>query len=227
MVLSRALCDLGAGLALVAAAVWGDLPIEHTQTDSCMAIALCYHFATCAAEGWSLVFSIQLLRSLRNPFVAYKPHLLRSHALVCGIASGLTALLWATEGYGVGTCRFCWMNEQWGPSAVSFYVPVIGMFAFGLFALVVATRGWPALSVHAHRMRQDVLYQCVLYTGAFITYASIEGCGYALLYAMENQENTAVTALQVSAQASTATVSSGACRLSKQLLDGGTCWLTY
>jgi hypothetical protein len=76
-------------------------------------------------------------------------------------------------------------------------------------------------------MRQDVLYQCVLYTGTFITYASIEGCGYALLYAMENQENTAVTALQVSAQASTATVSSGACRLSKQLLDGGTCWLTY
>lgn len=123
LILYRTLADMIFSLVLLINAVHsGSTPGENHYFDdelndqemhSCASISFVLQFAIFTSECWLLTFSVDLLKSLTNPFSSYQWNLKQYHLVVwtVGLLSAF-ALVGNKPCQGIVTAGVCWINIQ-------------------------------------------------------------------------------------------------------------------
>mmetsp|Transcript_38397 Transcript_38397/g.53446 ORF Transcript_38397/g.53446 Transcript_38397/m.53446 type:complete len:476 (-) Transcript_38397:1966-3393(-) len=179
----------------------GDICLEEGWV--CYLSSLWTQFWALGTISWNGMISLNLILSLRNPFVYSAQYLKLYHFYVWSLSSSLTLLMAVSGAFcppGDCECRWwgfrgqgdysCWINGTSFSGQLSFFIPLFLTFLLGIASLFTSL--YRTKNVFGDsKVRQDVLLRQTVYVGAFMIIWSgpIANRGFRLYSSLEGNAN--------------------------------------
>ena len=185
----RSLCDVLYSAQFV---VFFSIQPASSRPSFCPYFTPIFQFSLLASQSFYFTLSLDLLVSIRNPFLSLSSSPLY-HVFSFGIAS-VTALLIPlthSEGYRAGM-EICWIRAA--PTSTLnavtwslFFAPTLLYYAFALLVLLYATARLQAGLRETFQTRKRVLQDAVRYVVAFTMYWTVAAAVYLAIWYRERE----------------------------------------
>eukprot|EP01012_Entosiphon_sulcatum_P024520 TRINITY_DN2967_c0_g1_i1.p1 TRINITY_DN2967_c0_g1~~TRINITY_DN2967_c0_g1_i1.p1 ORF type:complete len:719 (+),score=76.72 TRINITY_DN2967_c0_g1_i1:32-2158(+) len=189
----RTICDSLSSLIYCAALLWYKNVSMNSSGFACQAEGFATHFSMMSSSGWWLIFSVDLLRSVRNPFDSPSAARLNYHMFVWSTSIGAAVLLLLANGLGVSTFGFCWIKIQGSGKTnpwnwFMFYVPLTCCFIYSVCVLVFVGITTRSKLPKSHAIRLLAIKQGVMFTFIFVVYWAFAGAVWWARFLDEHKE---------------------------------------
>ena len=183
----RSLCDVLYSLQFI---VFFAIQPASARPSFCLYFTPLFHFSLLASQSFYFTLSLDLLISLRNPFLSLSSSpLYYLYSFSIALLTALLIPLTHSEGYRAGM-EICWIKASQTTSLnvvtwALFFVPTLLYYAFALLVLLYATSRLRAGLRSTFRTREAVLQDAVRYVVAFSAYWTVAGAIYLAIWAHE------------------------------------------